>query len=117
VVEGHAEDGREARGPGLELIARGELQDLRRTGLDRERVQVADEEVAVIADRGRDDVPLAGRDIGDARDRAARRTATMLYQVPSGSKSPGFGWATGWALMKADRSPTRVHDGALTSTR
>src|SRR5258705_10642109 len=33
----------------------------------------------------------------------------MLYHVPSGSKSPGFGFATGCAFRKALRSATMLH--------
>src|SRR5215471_7815123 len=35
-------------------------------------------------------------------------TATMLYQVPSGSKSPGFGCPTGWDFRNRLRSATGV---------
>src|SRR6266853_5560663 len=36
--------------------------------------------------------------------KSAPRTATMLYQVPSGSKSSGLGFLTGLAFWNADRS-------------
>src|SRR3981189_861965 len=36
------------------------------------------------------------------------RTATMLYHVPSGSKSPGLGCATGCDFRKALRSATML---------
>src|SRR5215472_3349845 len=36
------------------------------------------------------------------------RAATMLYQVPSGSKSPGFGCAAGWDFRNRLRSATGV---------
>jgi hypothetical protein len=63
VVERQPEHRRQPIRPRLDLAARRQLEDGLRARRNREGAEIADEEVAFVRERSRDDVPLARRDI------------------------------------------------------
>src|SRR5262249_60278214 len=79
--EREAEHRGQAPRPGFDLAAGGDLDQRLASRRDRERPEVAEEEVPLVGQRGRDDVTLTGGDVDQAADRAGGRVDAVDLAV------------------------------------